>query len=271
MALEQYDIKAMKQATKYKMTNNRFSFYMGTLIVASLLAASSCMANTVMSFNIRTEHANDPGELAWEKRKNNVVDVIVKANPSVIGLQEASTNQQQYIEDALGPNWLPVANAPILFRGDMYRVLATGAIELVEDKWEKRFAYWVRLEEKNTNKSWLFITTHWGVDEASQLGSAEILLNALPTVTKNWQLPVVLVGDFNAEPNSEPYLKVVNGSPLQNNFWGLTFTGFKPKAIAQLDYAWAAGLTINKCKADRFEAYTTPASDHYPIICEFKL
>lgn len=250
-------------------SSGRLFYFIAFLLVH--LWAATCQAGTAMSFNIRTEFANDPGELAWEKRKEKVVKIIASANPAILGLQEASANQQQYIVEQLAGNLQAVADSPILYRDATYQLLEKGKVELVEDKWERRFAYWVKLEHKQTGKLWLFISTHWGVDEASQLGSAENLIQALPDLTQNWAVPVLMVGDFNAAPDSKPYKKLAAGTPLKNHFWGLTFTGFKDAAFVQLDYAWAAGVSDITCKSDRFEAYSAPASDHYPIICEFNL
>lgn len=254
----------------------------------SFLSAGA-FANKVMSFNIRTEHANDPGELAWENRKQRVVSVIKSSGVTLVGLQEATDNQRQFILKELGGNWHAVEGTPLLYDRRYYSLTDVGKFELIEDKWERRFAYWVKLtapsvqlpalqeqregsgvkESDSLKKQWVFITTHWGVDSDAQMGSAKIMANQVASISNQWDLPVLLVGDFNIVPNSKPYKLLHSRTPLRSVFEGKTFTAFENEARVQLDYVWAYKMPEMKCTSNDFSVFPYPASDHYAVVCEF--
>lgn len=243
------------------------------IFVLGLVACSTPTPLNVMSFNIRTEQANDPGVLAWAARKPLVVEVIKHAQPDVIGLQEASEQQKAYILKSLGNDWTTTPQAPILFRMSAFELIDEGRVELIEDKWEPRFAYWYRLRARNhpEAREWLFVSTHWGVDSESQIGSANILINSLPKLTENWSVPTVLLGDFNITPNSPPFRMVKENTPLISGYTGLTYTGFKPQPKEQLDYVWGSGLRLVNCWVDDFTRLKSAASDHYALSCSVRI
>lgn len=226
----------------------------------------------VLSFNVRTEYANDPGERNWTARKHRVLASIVRSGASIVGLQEASEAQQQYLLKGLGLKWASSEYRQILYRHDLYTVEKSGRIELIEDKWEPRSAEWLQLNDTVSKKSFIFMNTHWGVDALSQIGSANILKQKIPIVTEDWLLPTILVGDFNVLPRSEPYLVLANKTPLQNQFYGKTFTEFNVTADRQLDYVWTHRLRSANCSVfHKKEEGLPPASDHYPVVCDVEL
>ena len=223
---------------------------------------------TAMSFNIRTAHANDPGEKNWDKRKPLLLQLIEQQRPDLLGLQEATLEQHQAISEQLGARWESSEFKQILFRSDKFQLIDSGIIQLIEDKWEPRSSEWLHLKDKLTGTEFIFANTHWGVDEASQQGSADIMVEALAGPTKNWQLPILLIGDFNMAPKSAPFKTLQGKSPLVSIFDGLTFTGFKDRAEVQLDYVWVNKLARSNCKQVISSKATPYISDHYPVVCE---
>lgn len=221
----------------------------------------------VMSFNIRTAKANDPGEKNWEKRKPLLLDLIQQQMPDLLGLQEATEAQHAAILDGLGANWESSKFRQIIFKKDKFQILDCGLIPLIEDKWEPRSSEWLHLKDKVSGQEFIFANTHWGVDEISQQGSADIMVNALRKPTNNWTLPIILLGDFNMQPDSAPFKTLQRKSPLESIFEGKTFTDFTDTADVQLDYVWVHRFTKIVCSKLAFSALTPYISDHYPVTC----
>lgn len=222
----------------------------------------------LMSFNIRTAHAKDTGEKNWEKRKPLLLNLIHQQMPDLLGLQEATAAQHKAITERLGDRWESSRFNQIVYRKDKFQILDSGLIQLIEDKWEPRSSEWLHLQDKKSGKEFIFANTHWGVDEISQQGSAKIMVEALKVPTNNWRLPIVLLGDFNMEPNSIPFKTLQNKSPLTSIFNGLTFTAFKHQAEAQLDYVWAQKILHSDCREIVFSSAAPYVSDHYPLLCD---
>lgn len=233
---------------------------------------------SVMSFNIRTSLANDPAPLNWEGRRNQVIDVLISSRADFIGLQELSERQREDLsrmlvdqstpEQALVYAW--VGNAPILYNTKALAIKSSGAVELIEDKWEPRFMYWVIARDISSGKEMLLATTHWGVDAESQWGSAKIIAHALPELSGNWSLPVVLLGDFNIQETSEIYKWFNDNTPMTNQFFGNTYTGFGNTATEQLDYVWGNKVVQSECVSNDFGKYEVKASDHFAVACGLK-
>ena len=225
----------------------------------------------IMSFNIRTELANDPGAKNWHQRKAVVLKLIQNNAPSLIGLQEATQEQHHYLQKGLGPLWASSKHQQILYRKDQFNIKSSGLMQLVEDKWGPRSAEWLLVSGINDRQQFLFINTHWGVDALSQQGSASIMSKELPKTNESWSIPTVLLGDFNITVNSDPYMYLEKNTQLRNLFYGRTFTNFSSKPLKQLDYVWAYAIESTMCKADQYQEGEFPPSDHYPLVCDISL
>jgi endonuclease/exonuclease/phosphatase family metal-dependent hydrolase len=225
----------------------------------------------VMSFNIRTAKANDPDEKNWEKRKPLLLKVLHQQMLDFLGLQEATEAQHAAIIGSLGPDWESSEFRQIIFKKNKFQIINSGLIHLIEDKWEPRSAEWLHVRDKISGQEFIFANTHWGVDEISQQGSADIMVKELREPTHHWTLPIILLGDFNMLPQSSPYTTLKKQSPLMSMFEGLTFTGFKEKADVQLDYVWVHRFFKTACSELVFPKSTPYISDHYPVVCDLSI
>lgn len=237
---------------------------------SSSSSASPATALKVMTYNVRTTPAGDTGERYWENRKAELVRAIQSQLPEIIGMQEATGEQQAYIKAALGSQWNLSPQGQILYRGDLFTQVQAGIIDLVADMWGKRTSEWLKLRRKADNREFIFFNNHWGVDGNSQQGSANIMRDTMGSLNQNWTLPTVLVGDLNAVPGSGPINTLSTQTPLINLYTGNTFNGWAITPNVQLDYIFINKFTKSSCNLVGYYEGSTPPSDHYPIQCELK-
>lgn len=239
---------------------------------SSSSSSSSASASTlkVMTYNVRTTPAGDVGERYWDNRKAELVNSIKVQLPQVIGLQEATSEQHDYIKGSLGNVWSSSPARQIIYRNDAFDVVQGGVIDLIADMWGRRTSEWIKLRRKSDNREFVFLNNHWGVDGASQQGSANIIRDSIASLNQNWSVPTILVGDLNAAPGSGPINTLINQTQLINLFTGNTFNGWNVTPNVQLDYIFTSKFTLSGCNLITYREGTTPPSDHYPIFCEVK-
>lgn len=237
---------------------------------SSSSSANNNLTFKVMSYNVRTTPAGDTGERFWDNRKAELIRAIQTQSPDMIGMQEATSEQHDYIKASLGSQWGSSPQRQIVYRTDKFDILQGGIINLVADVWGHRTCEWVKLRRKSDNREFVFFNNHWGVDGNSQQGSANILRDTMGSINQGWAVPSVLVGDLNAVPGSGPINTLSTQTPLISLFSGNTFNGWATTANVQLDYIFINKLTHTGCTLVTYREGTTPPSDHFPIVCELK-
>lgn len=225
----------------------------------------------VMTYNVRTTPAGgDTGERYWDNRKAELVRAIQSQLPEIIGMQELTGIQHDYIKASLGSLWASSPQRQIIYRSDKFDVLQSGIINLVADVWGNRTCEWMKLRRKSDNREFVFFNNHWGVDGNSQQGSANILRDTMGTINQNWTIPSVLLGDLNAEPSSGPINTLSSQTPLISLFSGYTFNDWATTPSIQLDYIFINRFTKTGCSLITYREGAIPPSDHFPIVCELK-
>lgn len=175
-----------------------------------------------MSFNLRYNHPDD-GYHAWPHRRDLVADIIRLHDADLLGLQEVLPGQVTDLLHML-PEYAIFGVArdtgrssefvPICYRRSRLQLLDGGTFWLSETPdamsrgWDaalNRIATWARFEDRRTGKQFLFFNTH--LDHRGQEArqqSVHLLLDRIRQYNLD-RLPVLLSGDFNAEPNDTPY------------------------------------------------------------------
>jgi endonuclease/exonuclease/phosphatase family metal-dependent hydrolase len=267
---------------------------------------------TAMTFNIRFNNLGD-GKNAWPLRKNDVAELIRREQPDLLGLQEALVGQIADLKERLPDyEWYGLGRddgkekgefAPVFYRRERFELLAKGTFWLSEtpDKvgskgWDAalpRVASWLRVHDKNSGKSFLFANVHFDHrGEKARVESSKLLRRKLLELAG--EEPIVLVGDFNATPDSPPHKALVDVSQpdeadsrivaaVFRDARGLvekplgpdtTWNGFSRAAEGSridhvvVDRRWAASsykVIDDKTKDGRFY------SDHFPIVVKLKL
>ncbi|SMF70173.1 endonuclease/exonuclease/phosphatase family protein [Pseudobacteriovorax antillogorgiicola] len=223
----------------------------------------------VMTFNVRTELANDPGERSWNARRYRVSQYIKDSRPDVLGIQEATGGQHDFIRSQIGSQYGSSPRRQIIYRRDRLRIRDSGRIYLVADKWGNRSAEWLEFEVKPTGQRFVFVASHWGVDRNSQQGSANIMRDALGGINGNWRVPTIFVGDLNVQPGSRPLTTLLDQTPLKNFFWGSTFNAWYGANI-QLDYVTGHRVSKKDCFVERSHNSFQAPSDHRGIVCNLR-
>lgn len=242
-----------------------------------------------MSYNIRYGTASD-GTNSWQYRYGASAMMLDDQKPDVVGLQEALSDQVQYLTMALDKTYKAVGVGrddgkkageimAVLYNFKTTKLLKWGTFWLSDTPetpsrgWDgacNRCATWAILKDKATGQRFFFVNTH--IDhvgaEAQQKG-VKLVADKIAELNKEG-LPVIVTGDFNMEvsnasmaPMKDGFQNareaaVVTDDHFSYNGWG--------KASSTIDYVWFKGFTCT-----RFETVTKPyaertfISDHFPV------
>jgi endonuclease/exonuclease/phosphatase family metal-dependent hydrolase len=243
---------------------------------------------SVSTFNIRYDNPSDP--LSWDDRKQAVVREI--AYFDIVGLQEVLPHQLDYIENSIPLNSSYSVTrfgneegeaCPILWKTVAYDLLHSETRWLSEEwnvvgslGWDAslpRIVSMVLLHHIETGKVIRVINTHWShTGEEARLASASLL--------RGWCMrgeadAVVLMGDFNAESDSQEIQLLVQGN-LMDTYSNAssrcrkqfgTFTGFDPAGFSgpRIDYIFVDGASVLWTCAVENIVHGFYISDHLPV------
>ena len=189
---------------------------------------SSSTPIRVMTFNIRLDSPND-GPNIWFNRKANLVSMIRFHKADLVGLQEAQKHQIDFIMASLPEyGWYGVGRddgkdggefSAILYKKERFDTTISSTFwcsstpdhpGLGWDAAYQRIVTYGKMNDKRTNTVFYMFNTH--LDNLGKVARAE----SAKLIKKKMQLlcgddPVILTGDFNSEPNSEPY-KIISSA-----------------------------------------------------------
>jgi endonuclease/exonuclease/phosphatase family metal-dependent hydrolase len=177
-----------------------------------------------ISYNIRYDGHSDLAP-DWSQRKDPIVAQLQKERPTIIGFQEVLNKQLEDLKVAL-PSYLAVGVgrddgqlagefAPIFYDTTRYQLLQSATFwlsptpTLPSKGWDaalNRICTYALLESKYDRKKLWVLNTHFdhmGID--ARLHSAELLVEKFAEFTQEVAAPLLLLGDFNAEPDSYVY------------------------------------------------------------------
>ncbi len=186
-------------------------------LVGLLLGVCSQAADLevkVMSFNIRCGSCENSDDLNhWSRRQHLVVDLIKKAQPDLIGLQEAEMFQLQDLLAALADyDFIAVGrddgktrgeSTAIFFRKARFDLIAQRTLwlsatpDLVGKGWDaalNRTVSWVRLKQRDGGAELALINAHF--DHQGELARTEST-RLLAKMALAQGVPTVVTGDFN--------------------------------------------------------------------------
>ncbi len=248
-----------------------------------------------MSCNVRCLTPMDLGKKSWFYRADLLMEDIEAQAPGIIGFQEVTRWQYDYLVDVL-PGYGSVIDyrdksiisegCPIFYDTDLYDLKDKGSFWLSEtpDVMSKdwgaahyRICSYVILAERASGREFVVFNTH--LDHVSDEARIKGIAVVLEKIAQFGGLPAVIMGDFNALEGSETYksateyfldaryaaAETMEGHTYQN--WG------NPEKYKRLDY-----FMISKTgwEALRY-AIIQPVhdgvyvSDHCPIVLEMKL
>ena len=178
-----------------------------------------------LSYNIRYDGHSDLAP-DWSQRKTPIIAQLQSARPTIIGFQEVLKNQLEDLSKAL-PSFRVIGVgrddgksagefAPIFFDTARYQMLQSGTFwlsptpDIPSKGWDaalKRICTYALLQSKYDGKKLWVLNTHFDhIGEAARLHSAQLLIEKFAEFTQIVNAPMLLLGDFNAEPDSPAYL-----------------------------------------------------------------
>lgn len=253
---------------------------------------------TTMSYNIRWNSPHD-GINHWDLRKNELVQQLQRYKPEIIGLQEVTKYQLDYIDSALVDyHYIGVGRddgkeageySPIFYQYRQFDPVQKGWFWLSETPetpspgWDaqlNRICAYVCLVKKSTRDSlWVFNTHFDHEGDTARLMSAKLLLHYMDSlVTAN--KPIIVMGDLNCQVNDEPI--TVLSTRLQN-CWNSTstdnitnqtgtFNAFDTSLMHFdcIDYCFARNLTVEPSSAIiEKRSNGLWISDHFPVLTKY--
>lgn len=200
-----------------------FSFL---LLFTGILSAQSSLH--VMSFNIRYPNPGD-GLSYWENRKDRVAQTILYHEADIIGVQEAFRSQLDFLHEALNGEfeWFGVCRtdgsvnpdpenefSAVIYNKNKFERLDGGTFWLSETPeivgsvgWDAalpRIVTWAKFKSLTDQKEFFFFNTHFDhVGKTARTNSAALLRKKIDEIASNH--PVVCMGDFNSNPETEAY------------------------------------------------------------------
>jgi endonuclease/exonuclease/phosphatase family metal-dependent hydrolase len=265
----------------------------GQYFDAGLIAMETPAPFRVATFNIRCPI--DKGENAWTCRVERVRALIKGHGFDLVGLQEATSNQ---IDDLLSEGWAYVGvgrddgkrggeASCIFYKKDRFEVRAADTFWLSETpsvpgskSWNTgctRVCTWARMADRKTGREFFFFNTH--LDHMSKEAREKGMSLILARMTRLAQgRPVLLTGDMNATPGTEPIKRAAavlyeavkltrtpHAGPVA------TSNGFKFDRVptAEIDHIFVSGgvTVLTHATFDDSQNKLYP-SDHFPVAAD---
>ncbi|MEQ9266191.1 MAG: endonuclease/exonuclease/phosphatase family protein [Balneolaceae bacterium] len=255
--------------------------------------------HSIMTFNIRYATEND-GINQWENRKDWVSTLIQFYEPDVFGVQEGLQSQVVFLDDELVKyDYVGVGRddgetsgeyAAIFFKSGKLEVLDSGTFWLSETPDEpsfgwganfRRIATWAKFKVKETGMEYLVFNAHLDHEVA------EARLNSVKLIREkadDWgdeNLPVFVIGDLNARPDSPPieYLSSVYKDAKDISEYPAygpegTFNGFDTShpLDARIDYIFVnEKVRVYKYAVLADTQNERTPSDHLPVFIQYSL
>lgn len=251
----------------------------------------------VMTYNIRLDLASDSSN-AWPNRKNLVLDVIRFHEPAIFGVQEALPHQMQYLDSSL-PDYSFVGLgrdgaqqgefSALFYNENRFLVLQQSTFWLSETPdtlskgWDaayRRICTYALFLDKETQHKFRVLNLHLDHrGETARMESVKLVKQRIDQLNLD-ALPVILMGDFNASPESEPirfihtYMK--NTRNLSSFTYGTTatFNGFmiNESPTQCIDYIFVSpgDFTVEKHAVLNDRKEGRYPSDHFPVFVELR-
>jgi endonuclease/exonuclease/phosphatase family metal-dependent hydrolase len=254
---------------------------------------------SVCTFNVRYDNPNDT--IKWHERQNEVASAIRYFD--IAGVQEALPNQYDDLKslmpkhEAFGAGRDADGNGeacPVFWNAERFdflrgeiRWLSLNPQQEGSVGWDAdlpRIATLVVLFDRKRQQTVRVINTHWShVGEKARLNAA-----ALVAGWSGWDGDasdelVVVCGDLNAEPQTEPVQNLMTSADLVDTYDAAryrcrkafgTYTTFLPENLAnatRIDYIFYRGnATVDWVCADEVLKYGVYISDHMPYHAIFK-
>ncbi len=246
----------------------------------------------VVTYNLRTDAPSD-GVNSFRNRRGFVADKLESEMADIIGFQEVRPHMLDYLRSHM-PKYMVVGcgrdadykgeSNPIAFKSDAYELLgldqswlspmpfAPGSRYEVQSPCPRIITHAI-LKPVNCSRPFHFYNTHLDHESSTaRVAGAQRLLDKIKEDQFTHPFPVVITGDFNAEPQSEEILLIKNddfGLTDQTVDIGTTWHFWGQANGEQIDYIFTRGFRPHgdvEIWTDNLNGVYL--SDHYPVARE---
>lgn len=269
------------------------------LAAICLLLAPAAMAGDdppplrVMTFNVRLPLAQD-GPNQWQFRRDFAAEVIARAKPDIVGTQELHKVQGDDLLARLpGYAWFGIdrrgghgdEHMAIFYRHDRFRLLGLGDFWLSDTPsvpgsmtWGHplpRMVTWGLFETKADGRRFYVFNTHFAhrpEDGEARLKSARLIQQRIAALPPG--VPVILVGDFNTEPDSAVHALLTEAltdayiaAPIKAGPEA-TFHAYQGTGDRRIDWILSRGFVARRIETIADRRGELFPSDHFPVVAE---
>ncbi len=267
------------------------------LLCFALPAAATAQPLRFLSYNIRYDNPGD-GDDAWPKRRDYLAAQIGFYAPDVFGIQEGLHHQVEFLAQQLPQYaWVGAGRddgrqageySALFYRRDRFRLLDSGTFWLSETPgqpskgWDaalNRVCTYALLRDSVTGQQlWVFNTHFDHIGQEARRQSAALIIQKIGEKNPE-NKPVVVMGDFNAEPSEAPVATMKNAltdtqEASETPAFGPsgTFNGFKfhEPVTRRIDYIFAGGTGLRVLRhavlSDSKDCHYP--SDHLPVMAD---
>lgn len=252
----------------------------------------------VMSYNVKYANEND-GENSWFNRKDHLASQIQFYEPHIFGVQEALHSQLEFLKAELsGYEYFGKGRddgaqkgefSAIFFKAEKFELLKEGTFWLsttpdVPGKgWDAdypRVCTYGKFKNKTTGKEFWVFNSHFDhVGVEARRNSVKLIHEKIEELNRE-QLPVILMGDLNLEPETaeiqflEEHYK--DSKKISNLVFGPegTFNAyqFEKPVTRRIDYIFVSeGVHVKKYAVLSDNKDLRYPSDHLPVLVELEL
>lgn len=261
----------------------------------------------VLSQNVRFENDGNGNDV--EDRFPRFKKLIEEYQPDLIGLQEPKSNWITLLRNLEGYAIIGQSRAgedtddewnAIMYKTDRFTQIDSGTFWLTPTDtsdvpgtivkqdgdyitWNYRICTWAVLEDKYTGETIVFANTHLDdTNDTYREQQAEHLLANLEHYVGDYydECTIYLTGDFNCEPDTAPYNKILSGgftdsgTAATEDDVDVTFHGYGKVEPEMIDFCFYKGNVtaleyeiITENYDDNEYVYV---SDHYGVIATFQ-
>mgnify|MGYP003291852729 CR=1 FL=1 len=242
----------------------------------------------VMSYNIRLGSADDKTN-SWALRYTATEEMLKDQAPDVFGVQEALEYQVRYIKEMCGYECVGVGrengkkageHMSIFWNKKTVSLLKWGTYwlsetpEVMSKDWDSacyRICSYAILKDKATEREFVVFNTHLDhISDTARINGIQVVLDK---IAEFGSLPAVLMGDLNAEEDSETYRSATVNFldakyQTENTMTSCTYQNWGTELDSNcIDYVMISktGLKVNSYKVitETYDGVYT--SDHFPL------
>lgn len=249
----------------------------------------------IMNYNVRCLSPLDLGKKNWFYRADLLMDSIEAAAPSIVGFQEVTSWQYDYLVETMPgfdsiityrEDTINAEGCPIFYQTELYTLIDKGSFwlsetpEVMSKDWgaaHYRICSYVILQEKATEKEFVVFNTH--LDHVSDEARIKGIQVVLDKITEFGGLPAILMGDLNAEESSATYKSATEAFldakyQTKNTMTSCTYQNWGEALDRNcIDYVMISPDSFEVQSYEVIQAvydgvYT---SDHFPLFVRLKL